>query len=573
MSETDPTKIISEKLMSENIKEIGKYKIIDVLGKGAMGIVYKAMDPDIDRVVAIKAIRFDLVSEETDLDEMMIRFIREARSAGKLIHPNIATIYDVVKSENMTYIVMQYIEGDSLQKVISSGKKMPLEKAVHLIAQICDALDYAHKNGIIHRDIKPANILMDKEGTPYLVDFGIARVETSTITQTGRTVGTPSYMSPEQVMGKKVDKCSDIFSLGVLLYEILTGKRPFHGDSITTVIYKIINEEPFASTEIKKSLPSGFESIISKALQKEPQKRYQTCSQLKQELQAIAKLPIQETFKKPKKRWVRISAAAFVIILGTAAVLFFNQKINIPFFNAQATSEVTDESPLPPPSSLQSITGVPMLLKQQMVQSFENKDFQKTSNLAEDILSSFPQDKTAQDYLRKAQDQIQNKATAEAVSGPLNTGINQYNSGNYTQCINTMNQVLKLDPDNSSAKQYIYLADRAKSRIEINNILERQRKSEEVKDLESILSDIEPDAFAEQRKADLTLLFEHYQNIKSVYSDITIEFKTTREAQVRFSHMLIAVYKKTDQRKVLFDGVKTYTLKKFGNQWKIVDNK
>jgi serine/threonine protein kinase len=504
----------------------------------------------------------------------MKRFIREAQSAGKLVHPNIATIYDVVKSKNMTYIVMQYIEGDSLQKAISSGEKMSLEKAVRLIARLCDALDYAHQKGIIHRDIKPANILMDKEGNPYLVDFGIARVETSTITQTGRTVGTPSYMSPEQVMGKKVNKCSDIFSLGVLFYEILTGKRPFHGESITTVIYKIINEEPLASKEIKKSLPPGFEPIISKALAKDPTKRYQTCGQFKQDLLTNLDIPTQKTSHKPKKRWIGISAAAVtVFILATAAVLVFNQKINIPFLTLKASTEVIDESPLPPASSLGDMINFPFHLELQMIQSFKEKDYQKTSSLAQEILSSFPENKTAQDYLKQAQDQIQTNAKTENISEYLQNGINHYNRGNYSQCINAMNRVLRLAPENSSAKKYIYLADTAKSQTEIKSLLERQRKSEEVKDLESILSDIGSENLTEQRRADLSLLFEHYQNIKSVYSDIIIDFQTTREAKVQFSHMLIAVYTKTDQRKVLFDGVKTYTLKKLGNQWKIMDNK
>ncbi|HZX10598.1 MAG TPA: serine/threonine-protein kinase [Acidobacteriota bacterium] len=536
--------------MPKNNKKIGKYEILDTIGKGAMGVVYKALDPDINRVVAIKAIRFDVISEESDREEIMKRFIREAQSAGKLIHPNIVTIYDVVRSENMTYIVMQYIEGYSLQKTISSGEKIPTEKAVRLMTQICDALGYAHQKGIIHRDIKPANILIDKEENPYLVDFGIARVETSTITQTGRTVGTPSYMSPEQVMGEKVDKCSDIFSLGVLLYEILIGKRPFHGDSITTVIYKIINEEPFSSTEIKKSLPKGFEPIISKALSKDPKKRYQTCDQLKNDLEENLKISSQKISEKPKILWIQISAAvAAFFVLATASVLLLKGKIHLPFMTSEKSIEITVESPLPPAKLIKGLINLPRELENQVKMSFENKN-----------------------YLKKAQDKIQNKSKENEISKYLKSGINHYKEKRYENCIDDMKNILKLDKENQEAKNYIYLADTALSQIEIKNILEKQRKAEETKDLDSVITDIGSENILEQRKADLNLLFNHYRDIKSVYSDVKVNFNNTREAKVEFSHMLIAVYEKTNQRKVLFDGIKTWRMKKIGNNWKIVDN-
>ncbi|MFO7980843.1 MAG: serine/threonine-protein kinase [Candidatus Aminicenantes bacterium] len=559
--------------MPKNNKKIGKYEILDTIGKGAMGVVYKALDPDINRVVAIKAIRFDVISEESDREEIMKRFIREAQSAGKLIHPNIVTIYDVVRSKNMTYIVMQYIEGYSLQKPISSGEKIPTEKAVRLMTQICDALGYAHQKGIIHRDIKPANILIDKEENPYLVDFGIARVETSTITQTGRTVGTPSYMSPEQVMGEKVDKCSDIFSLGVLLYEILIGKRPFHGDSITTVIYKIINEEPLLSIEIKKALPKGFEPIISKALSKDPKKRYQTCDQLKDDLEENLKISSQKIPEKSKRLWIQISAAVVVFfVLATASVLLLKGKIHLPFMTSEKPIEITVESPLPPAKLIKGLINLPRELENQIKMSFENKNYLETASLAEKILSSYPDNETAKNYLKKAQDKIQNKSKENEISKYLKSGINHYKEKRYENCIDDMKNILKLDKEYQEAKNYIYLADTALSQIEIKNILEKQRKAEETKDLDSVVNDIGSENILEQRKADLNLLFNHYRDIKSVYSDVKVNFNNTREAKVEFSHMLIAVYKKTNQRKVLFDGIKTWRMKKIGNKWKIVDN-
>ena len=320
------------------MENIGKYKILDVLGKGAMGIVYKAFDPDIDREVAIKTIHFEAAFEEGEEEEAIGRFMREARAAGKLNHPNIITIYEVGREadQQLTYIVMQFVKGVSLKKMIVSRRSFTTPEITQLFAQLGDALDYAHSHGIVHRDIKPENILIDEAGRPQIVDFGIARVGKSTMTQTGKTLGTPSYMSPEQVMGKKIDHRSDIFSLGVVLYEILTRKRPFDADNVTTIIYKIINEEPPSLADVKKDVPIGFDQIIQRALSKKPEERYQSCAEMIEDLQNVSR-PSEETFimdvasapvTAPKRRrsiiWV--GAAMCVLIIGISAILIFSPK-------------------------------------------------------------------------------------------------------------------------------------------------------------------------------------------------------------------------------------------------------
>ncbi|MBU2437952.1 MAG: serine/threonine protein kinase, partial [Acidobacteria bacterium] len=294
------------------MQKIGKYEILEILGKGAMGIVYKAQDPDIDREVAIKTIHFEAAYEGGEEEEARTRFMREAQAAGKLSHPNIVTIYDVGREERMTYIVMQLIKGISLQGIIASKRVFSTQEVSQLFTQLCDALDYAHKYGIIHRDIKPANILIDDNGRPFILDFGVARIGASTMTQTGKTLGTPSYMSPEQVIGKKIDNRSDIFSLGVVLYELLTGRRPFEAENITTIIYKIINEEPPSLSDVRKDAPAGFADILDRVLAKKPEERYQTGGELVKDLKRLAS-PSQETYvmdipaaasfgKKPKSK-------------------------------------------------------------------------------------------------------------------------------------------------------------------------------------------------------------------------------------------------------------------------------
>jgi len=284
--------------------KIGKYTITGELGKGAMGIVYQGTDPHIGRTLAIKTIRFDVIGQPSAQEEAQKRFMREARSAGNLSHPNIVTIYEVGEDAGMTYIAMEYIEGQSLEEIVASGRRFSPEEVTDLIGQIGSALDYAHQKGVIHRDIKPGNILIDREGKAHIVDFGIARIITSTMTQTSMVMGTPFYMSPEQIAGKKVDGRSDIFSLGTIMYELLTNEKPFPGENLTTVVYKIMNEVPSPPRILAPEMPEGLESIVEKALAKNPGERYQSCKELLEDLKnypASALPPIISERREPER--------------------------------------------------------------------------------------------------------------------------------------------------------------------------------------------------------------------------------------------------------------------------------
>ena len=263
-----------------NIKKIGKYTVSGVLGQGGMGMVYCAQDPLIGRTVAIKTIRLDILEQPAGKEEALKRFLREAQSVGNLSHPNIVTIYDVGEDDGLIYIAMEYIDGRSLEDMLKQNKKFSLDEIVQLFSQLGSALDYAHQKGIVHRDIKPANILVDRNGKVSIVDFGVARTAASDMTQTGMLMGTPRYMSPEQVMGKKVDNRSDIFSLGAILYELLTQCNPFEGESITTVIFKIMHADLRPLSDFNKQLPKGLDMVVKKALARDADSRYQTCSEL-----------------------------------------------------------------------------------------------------------------------------------------------------------------------------------------------------------------------------------------------------------------------------------------------------
>lgn len=283
-----------------NQKKIGRYEVVSVMGQGAMGTVYKAADPVIERVVAIKTINLDLSKEERA--EFEERFYREAKSAGRLSHPNIVTIYDVGETEDAAYIAMEYIEGQSLRDVLDSGVVLPLKRICQIAVQIANALNYAHENGVVHRDIKPANIMISRGNEVKIMDFGIALIPSGSRTQAGTVLGSPKYMAPEQVAGKAADGRADIFSLGVVLYEMLTGSPPFNGDNLTAIMYKILNEEPPRPSKLNARVPPVFDRIVAKALAKRPEDRYQNAKEFSRELRSEAVLSALEPQQPAQKK-------------------------------------------------------------------------------------------------------------------------------------------------------------------------------------------------------------------------------------------------------------------------------
>jgi serine/threonine protein kinase len=245
-----------------------------------MGVVYHALDPNIGRPLAIKTLRVGDARKPEDQQRLRERLLREARSAGLLSHPRIVTIYDVEQQGDLAYIAMEYVDGPTLEQLLSQGGPMAPNQIFSILGQTAAALDYAHQKGIVHRDIKPANIMIAADGTAKITDFGIAKITTTDqLTMTGTIVGTPHYMSPEQVQGQAVDGRSDQFSLAVIVYEILTGEKPYTGEHLTTVVYKIVAEEPVSAQRLNPTLGSAIESVLRKGLAKKPDGRYRNCSE------------------------------------------------------------------------------------------------------------------------------------------------------------------------------------------------------------------------------------------------------------------------------------------------------
>jgi len=288
--------------MAEAIPEtLGRYKVLEVVGRGAMGIVYKAVDPAIDRIVAIKTINLSL--NEDELTEYEARFQQEAKAAGRSSHPNIVTIYDVGRNDEVAYMAMEFLQGRELKELLAAGRRPDVATTVELVAQVADGLAYAHEHDIVHRDIKPSNIMVIDLPSGVLAkitDFGIARMPGSAVkTMTGIVLGSPRYMSPEQVVGKALDPRSDIFSLGIVLYETMTGVAPFDGDNLTAIMHATANVQPEPPSSLDATIPRMLDLIVAKALAKSVDDRYQTMRELAIDLRDVGRQLLDSSGRRP----------------------------------------------------------------------------------------------------------------------------------------------------------------------------------------------------------------------------------------------------------------------------------
>ncbi len=282
-------------------KALGKrYDILDKVGAGAMAEVYEAHDTALDRTVAIKVFTLETLADPDNMDNLKERFIREAQVVAQLHHPNIVTTYDIVSTEEVNVLVMEFVKGVTLQSVMAS-KRLSLSEMVQILSQVASALDYAHEQKVVHRDVKPANILVASSGQAKVADFGIAKAENSTdLTEAGGVLGTPDYMSPEQAQGKELDGRTDLFSLACIVYECLAGEKPFQGNTLTALLLKIVNEDPPPIDLEKWHLPQGVQAVLDRALDKEPKKRFATARELMDAITSLVNLEEDTLEDSPK---------------------------------------------------------------------------------------------------------------------------------------------------------------------------------------------------------------------------------------------------------------------------------
>jgi serine/threonine protein kinase len=272
------------------VESLGKYEIRRQLGRGAMGTVYEGFDPVIERIVAIKTVRLPEVADDETAEEIA-RFRREAQAAGRLSHPNIVGVFDYGETADIAYIVMEYVDGPPLKNLLDKNERFPLPRVVQIMEDLLAGLQFSHDRGVVHRDIKPANLMLTKSGQAKIADFGIARIESSSMTQAGTVLGTPAYMSPEQFMGQVVDARSDLYSSGVLLYQLLTGERPFEG-SMSAIMHKALNTEAPSPSQISVTAPRPFDAVVKRAMAKRPEDRYGSAAEFMAAIRAAVSAPV-----------------------------------------------------------------------------------------------------------------------------------------------------------------------------------------------------------------------------------------------------------------------------------------
>jgi len=453
---------------------LGRYEILDELGQGAMGVVYKAYDPMVGRMVALKTVR--LTATGSERDDLVRRLHQEAQAAGRLEHPNVVTIYDAGEADGMFYITMQLVKGRTLAELIAGRSLLPLRQILLLLIQVCDGLDYAHEQGIVHRDLKPSNILVTREGTAKIVDFGIAKIAEAGTTQAGAVVGTPAYMSPEQAQGGRVDRRSDIFSLGSILYELLTGEKAFPGNTPTSILYKIVHEDPIPPRVMEPSLPPSLERIVSKALAKDLFQRYQSCREMQANLKAALEtapatarglppsVPRPAVKKTPGGRLALV--AALVLMVG--ALLSWQQGwLSVGEPAPAPSGPAVPAQRIPSPTATGSDTAPPATAEESAAKTQPEAAKPEATQPA----PAEPQPGTTGGTTEKAEagEPAAKKASSAAAkpAPPVTSGrqeeINRWllqaeqytEQGRYADAVFALEQVLRLDPKHKQAKEQL----------------------------------------------------------------------------------------------------------------------
>jgi eukaryotic-like serine/threonine-protein kinase len=467
----------------------GRYQILGELGRGAMGVVYKAYDKEIGRTVAMKTIPLEVPPEERDA--LVDRLRQEARTAGCLDHPNVITIFDVGEEGGLFYVTMQYVQGETLSDILAKKNLLSVMSVVELMDQVCSGVGFAHQAGIIHRDLKPSNLMITKQGNAKVLDFGIAKLGDAGLTRAGMIVGTPSYLSPEQAAGRRLDQRSDIFALGAVLYEALTGERAFPGESTTSIIYKVMNEDPVPVSAIEPTLPLELDAITRKALAKDPNRRFQTCEDMCRALKAAKEsqkasmtgrvkpldIPLpEEAAAKPgssatlampppsgskKTLWIAGGAVAALVAVGAVAVPMMRKpqpsqparsEVSSPAATAPASQPVSAPVPAEGPgvSPLVSIP-VPATETAKPAKSAAKKP-QRAPELQPRASLANTAPPPAAPAPRQEASAPQNTSAGYAdVPQLLRLADTYAGRGDYSKAVNLYKQVLAVDPKNSAA--------------------------------------------------------------------------------------------------------------------------
>jgi eukaryotic-like serine/threonine-protein kinase len=438
--------------MNDTPKKLGRYQIIREIGRGSMGVVYKADDPVIEREVAIKAIQLSFAVNDEEKDLYLNRFYREAKAAGKLNHPNIVTIYDVDedKTTGTPFIVMEYLEGTSLQEMLSQGMLLPLKDVNDIIIQVADALNYAHNQNVVHRDIKSGNIMLLPGMKSKIMDFGIARMASSDLTKSGQFMGTPNYMSPEQIDGKKaVDGRSDLFSLGVIYYLLLTGERPFSGDSFTSISYKIVHVDPIPPRTINPAVPEAYNTILGRLLAKDPNERYPSGADLIQDLRKLnGAAGTIDTSALDQMRKATAAKAMANLDTKPSVIKTANKKLPPYVFKVVVPAALV---------LLFAIVAIAFLLPKN--ERAQTSTPQQQPHIIKPTSALPPKENPNEGLIRTK----------------WNLALNYSKNGFYDKSIEELNEILKLDPKNEEAQKYLVTVQELKEKAHAKKKGRRKR--------------------------------------------------------------------------------------------------